>query len=160
MTKNTENISRLNSYLTKGLLLISGLIAAGIAVTILFAPDAFYAGYGIDVSSNASLASELKAPAGILLIAGLLMLAGAVRTEFTITALGTASMIYLSYGLSRLLSIAIDGIPHSGLVSAAAFEIAIGLVCVRVYMCHRKSAVGPRVTAREGWNARRQEATR
>ena len=61
---------------------------------------------------------------GLLLTSGLLMLAGVVRTELTVASLGMASLIYLSYGLSRLLSIAIDGIPHSGLVSAAILEIA------------------------------------
>lgn len=160
MTKNIENLTRLNSYLVKGLLLTSGLFAAGIAATILFAPDAFYAGYGIDTGSDVSLANELKAPAGMLLIAGLLMLAGVVRTELTGASLGTASLIYLSYGLSRLLSMVIDGIPHSGLVSAAMLEIAIGLVCLLVFMRHRKSAVGPRVAARGDWNAPSEEATR
>ena len=97
--------------LTKGLLLISGLLAAGIAATILFAPDAFYAGYGIDTSANVNLANELKAPAGMLLIAGFLMLAGLVRAKLTVVSLGIASLIYLPYGLSRLLSMLVDGIP-------------------------------------------------
>ena len=160
MTNQIESVSRLNSYLTKSLLLISGLIAAGIAVTVLFAPGPFYAGYGIDISSNASLANELKAPAGVLLMAGLLMLAGVVRTELTVASLGIASLIYLPYGLSRLLSMAIDGIPHDGLVGAAILEIAIGLVCVRVWSYHRHSAIRPRAAARDGWNAPSEEANR
>ena len=125
--------------LTKGLLLISGLLAAGIAATILFAPDAFYAGYGIDTSANVNLAYELKAPAGMLLIAGFLMLAGLVRAKLTVVSLGIASLIYLPYGLSRLLSMLVDGIPHSGLVSAAVLEIAIGSICLLAFTRHRKS---------------------
>ena len=83
MTDKNENVSRLGSYMIKGLLLVSGLIAVGIAVAILFMPDAFYAGYGIDTGANVSLANELKAPAGMLLIAGLLVLAGVFTPRMT-----------------------------------------------------------------------------
>lgn len=129
MTMNTQNMSAFSSYVTKGLLLASGLLAAGIATTIHFAPDAFYAGYGFDIGSNVSLANELKAPAGVLLIAGLLMLAGVFYAELAVSSLATATVIYLSYGLSRLLSMTIDGVPNSALVGAAALEIAIGVFC-------------------------------
>ena len=126
---------RLLSYcVTKGLLLASGLLAAGIAATILVAPDVFYAGYGIDVGSNASLRNELKAPAGALLIAGLLMLAGVFRAGLASSSLALAAVIYLSYGLSRLSSMATDGIPHGGLVGAAVLEISLGVICLLDYM--------------------------
>jgi len=129
MTTNTQNMNVFSSYVTKGLLLASGLLATGIAATILFAPDAFYASYGIDIGSNVGLTNELKAPAGVLLTAGLLMLTGAIRAELAVLSLATATVIYLSYGLSRLLSMAIDGVPNSALVTAAVLEIAIGVFC-------------------------------
>ena len=157
MTKNIENMTRFSSYATKGLLLTSGLLAAGIAATILFAPDAFYASYGIEVSSNVSLANELKASAGMLFIAGLLMLAGVIRTELTVASLGTATVTFLSYGLSRLLSMAIDGVPHSGLVSAAVLEIAIGVICLMAFMRFRKSGFTPRIAGRGAWNTASEE---
>ena len=111
---------------SKLLLLISGTTAIGIAVTILFAPSGFYAAYGIELAGDTSLTNELKAPAGVLLVAGLVMLAGIFRAHLMTVSLVAATSIYLSYGMSRLVSIAIDGVPHSGLVGAAIFEIAIG----------------------------------
>ncbi|MGI9260510.1 MAG: DUF4345 domain-containing protein, partial [Woeseiaceae bacterium] len=114
----------------KLILLLSGLVACGIAVTILFAPDSFYMAYGIELAGNTSLVNELKAPAGVLFVAGLLMLAGVVRERLTSAALQVAATIYLAYGASRFLSFAVDGVPHSALVGAAAFEIAIGAVCL------------------------------
>ena len=115
---------------TRLLLSISGVVAAAIAATILVAPEAFYTGYGIEVAGNATLANELKAPAGALLVAGLLMLAGVVRRELEIVSLTTAAVVYLSYGLSRLSSIAIDGMPHSAMLGAAGIELALGAVCL------------------------------
>jgi hypothetical protein len=126
MTTNTKNVNVFSAYLIRVLLLASGLLAAGIAATILFAPDAFYTGYGIDVGSNVNLANELKAPAGLLLIAGLLMLIGVFRAGFIIPSLATATVIYLTYGASRLLSMTLDGAPDSALVTAAMLEIAVG----------------------------------
>ena len=111
-------------------LLLSGLVACGIAVTILFAPDSFYTAYGIELAGNTSLVNELKAPAGVLFIAGLLMLAGVVRARLTAVSLKVAAAIYLAYWTSRFLSFAIDGVPHSALVGAAAFEIASGGICL------------------------------
>ena len=108
----------------------SGLVAVAIAVTILFAPVAFYAGYGIDVTGDATLANELKAPAGALLVAGLVMFAGVFRRELAVASLTTAAVVYLSYGLSRVTSIAIDGMPHSGMVNAAGVELVIGAICL------------------------------
>jgi hypothetical protein len=118
------------SHMVKLTLTLSALVAVGIAGTILFAPEAFYAGYGIEVGGDATLVNELKAPAGVLLVAGLLMFAGVFRTELLKVSLTTASVVYLSYGLSRLLSMAIDGLPHSSLVSAAGIELGIGAACL------------------------------
>ena len=108
----------------------SGLIAIVIALAILFAPEALYAGYGIEVGDNATLANELKAPGGMLLAAGMLMFAGVFRSQYAVMSLTTAAGVYLSYGFSRLASMAIDGIPHSGLVGAAGLELVIGAVCL------------------------------
>jgi len=125
-------------YTTKALLTASGLIAAGIALAILFAPGHFYASYGIDVAGNTNLANELKAPMGILLAAGLFMFVGVVKARFVVPSLAVAALIYLSYGLSRFASMAIDGVPHSGLVAAAAIELVIGALCLAELMFLRR----------------------
>ena len=151
MIKNDERVSVLSSYGTRGLLLASGLIAAGITAMILFAPNAFYGSYGIEIGANVSLANELRAPAGLLLLAGLLMLTGVFRQEFAILSLATATAVYLSYGLSRILSMAIDGVPHSGLVTAAVIEIAIGGICLVDLIRYRKTTIAHQIAAEGVW---------
>jgi len=122
-------------------LLIAGIVAIGIAAAILFAPEGFYAAYGIEVAGNTNLTNELKAPAGVLFVAGLLMLAGVFRAQLTAVSLTAAAAIYLPYGLSRLLSFALDGVPNSALVSAAIFEIAVGAVCLLALMPGREHGI-------------------
>ena len=124
---------------TRGLLLVSGLLATGIAAAILFAPDAFYAGTGIDLGSNTSLANEIKAPMGMLLVAGLFMLVGVFRTSFVVPSLAAGTFIYLSFGLSRLLSMAIDGVPDSAMISAAMIELVIGTLCLAELLPARRA---------------------
>ena len=116
--------------LARIVLLIAGFSAVVIAAAILLAPDAFYSSYGISLADDINLANELKAPMGLLVAAGLLMLAGAVRADLTVAALAVATAVYLSYGLSRASSFAIDGVPHSALVGATAFELVLGAVCL------------------------------
>lgn len=55
MIENDERTGVFSSYGTRGLLLASGLIAAGIAALFLIAPVVFYGGYGINIDANVSL---------------------------------------------------------------------------------------------------------
>lgn len=119
-----------NSTTLKVILIISGLIATGIGGAILFVPTAFYATNGIELDGNISLLNEIRAPGGALLASGILIMLGAFVAKLTFTSLVVSTLLYLSYGISRIASIAMDGIPVEGLVQAAALEMAIGLVCV------------------------------
>ena len=126
-----------NSNVLKSLLIISGLVAAAIGAGILFAPVAFYATYGIALGGNASLLNEIRAPGGALLVSGILIISGAFVKKLTFTAVVVSTLLYLSYGLSRVISIAIDGMPVEALVQAAVLEIVIGVACVFALIQYR-----------------------
>lgn len=130
-------------YIARGVLLLSGLLAMGIAASILLAPQAFYAGYGIELEGNVNLANELKAGTGVLFAAGALMLAGAFRRDRVEQSLALATTVYLGYGVSRLFSIGLDGVPDGGLVGAAALEVALGAVALLLFRRYRRHAGGP-----------------
>ncbi|MEV0756149.1 DUF4345 domain-containing protein [Streptosporangium sp. NPDC050280] len=118
-------------------LLVSGAVMIGIGAAVLFAPAAFHGTNGIELGSDAGLLSEIRAAGGALLAAGALIALGAFVARLAFTATLAGAGIYLSYGLSRLLSITLDGIPASGLVLATALELAIGLACVFVLVRYR-----------------------
>jgi hypothetical protein len=128
-----------NSNVVKTVLILSGLIASGIGGTIVFDPVAFYATYGIELAGNINLFNEIRAPGGALLAGGILIMLGAFVDKLTFTSVVVSTLLYLSYGLSRILSMAIDGMPAEGLVQAAALEIVIGLVCVFVFVKYREN---------------------
>ncbi|MEM7248172.1 MAG: DUF4345 domain-containing protein [Acidobacteriota bacterium] len=114
----------------RALLIGCSSIAVGIGAAILFFPTAFHASYGTTLGSDANLLSEIRAPGGALLALGCLMLIGAFVRSFTFASTSIAAAVYLSYGLSRLLSLGLDGMPDSGLLVAAALELGLGSACV------------------------------
>ena len=127
-----------NSKVLKIVLFVSGLIAASVGGAILLMPADFYASNGIDLGGQVSLLNEIRASGGVLLAAGILIISGSFVANLTFTAVVIASLLYLSYGLSRILSFTIDGMPSDGLVQAAALEIAIGVVCLWAFAKYRE----------------------
>ena len=126
------------------LLVLSSLIAIGIGASILFAPASFHASNGIEIGLDPSLRSEVRAPGGALLALGALMLVGVFARSFTFASTAIAAAVYLSYGFARLLSIALDGMPESGLVLATAIELGLGAVLALLLL---RSAGRPAVGA-------------
>lgn len=121
----------------KVLLLLSGGLLILVGVYILLSPVDFYASNQIELGANVSLLNELKAPAGLLLAAGVFMIGAIFARRQTDTALWLATLIYLSYAVSRSVSMAIDGIPAVGLIQAAALEAILGVACLAVLMARR-----------------------
>ena len=117
-----------NSIALKALLIIAGLIGVIVGAGILFAPIQFHATSGIVLDSNASLMSEVRAPGGALLVGALIVLAGAFISRLTFIATVLTALLYLSYGLARVFSIIIDGLPDTALLAATGIELVIGLL--------------------------------
>jgi len=118
-------------------LLVAGALLILVGSYILAAPTDFYASNNIELGANVSLLNELKAPAGMLLAAGLFMIGAIFVRRMADTATSLAALIYLSYAVSRFASMAFDGLPATGLVQAASLEGIVGLACLAVFMIRR-----------------------
>ena len=112
------------------LLCLAGTIALGVGLSILWSPTAFYALNHIDLSGSVSLCNEVRASAGMLTASGLVMFLGVLLPRFTLTSGVLATLVFLSYGVSRLGAMAADGLPTASLVWSAAIELAVGLGCL------------------------------
>ncbi len=73
--------------------------------------------------------NEVRAPGGALLACGLVVMVGAFLRQLTFTSTVLATLVYLSYGLSRVLSIVADGMPADLLIQVTVLEVVIGLIC-------------------------------
>lgn len=112
---------------------IAGLTALGIGGAILAAPVAFYAGYGIVLTQDASLLSELRAPGTGLAALGAIMLAGLVRAGWAPFSLMAALTVYLAFPAGRLASLVMDGVPSGGIIGALVIELAIAGLCLAAF---------------------------
>ncbi|WP_152543010.1 DUF4345 domain-containing protein [Sulfitobacter mediterraneus] len=125
--------------LTKIALAVSGVIATGVGVGVLFAPHAFHAAAGIMLGKDVNLLNELRSSGGMVLVSGLFILLGAIRAKVAFLALVVSSVLYLSYGLSRVVSLAADGIPSGSMLQILVLELVIGGICAILRQRQRAS---------------------
>ena len=111
---------------TPWLLGLTATLVLAIGGALLLAPHAMHRGNGVDLGSHASLLSEIRAPAGALVAFGFLMLGATLRRTWRLLALRAGGLLLLSYGLARLVSIALDGWPSIVLVAAMVVELLAG----------------------------------
>ena len=128
------------SILHKAVLVAGGATAIFIGGSILVSPDAFYAAYGISLPGDVSLANELRAMGGAVLMLGLLILSGLMISSLTLAWTLLAAAMFLAYGASRFLSLGLDGQPDAGLVTAMMAEIVIGLASLAALIAARRPA--------------------
>jgi len=112
------------------MLLVSGAIAVLIGVAIIFDPVGFHATSGIHLGvAQPALLNEMRAAGGPVLAAGLLALTGLAVRPLQGTALTASAVFYSGYGLARLASLVMDGVPDQALVWITALELAVGALC-------------------------------
>ena len=111
---------------TRIFLALSGTIAALIGLSVLFVPHAFFATNHITLGTDPNLMSEIRAPGGLLLASGVIMLCGAIMRSLMRAALLTGAVVFSMYGVSRLVSLAFDGMPSSSIFGALVIELVVG----------------------------------
>jgi len=126
---------------TRLFLALSGAIGAVIGLCVLFIPHAFFASNNVTLGVDPNLLSEIRAPGGTLLIAGAITIYGAIRTRFLRIALFIGAVLFSSYGVSRLVSLFLDGIPSSTLIGALMIELVFGAIAT--FLTIKFSAAAP-----------------
>ena len=114
--------------LTRTLLSTSGLLIGLIGGAILISPIPFMEMSDITLEQNPDLISELTAPSGVLLITSAIMLLGAIKLRFADLALLSGVIVYGSYGISRLFSLLLHGMPGKSVVTAMIVEIGLAIL--------------------------------
>ena len=127
-----------NSKIFKTVLFLAGLIAAIVGAGSLFAPVAFHESSGIALGDSVNLLNEMRAAGGALFTSGLFIMIGTFVASLQFTALILATLLYLSYALSRGVSIMIEGMPSAELVQIAVFELVVGLACAFLLIQYNK----------------------
>ncbi|MEM7704748.1 MAG: DUF4345 domain-containing protein [Pseudomonadota bacterium] len=130
----------------------SGAVLLAIGAALVFEPLGFAASNGVVLPNDVSVLSEYRAPGGLLVVVGLLMLVSAFSRRHLATGLWAGALVYCSYGGARLLGYVIDGAPSSTLVQAMVVEWVIGLACLAAAagLAHASYSGLPVEAVREG----------
>jgi len=91
--------------------------------------------FGITVDTT-NLTHIMRAVMGLYIGMIVFWLCGAFRTSMAGPALAACAVFMLGLAAGRLLSFALDGLPHWLLVVYAALEIVLGLTAVHLYRGH------------------------
>lgn len=124
----------MNNIKTKILLITSGLILLSVGLSILFLPHAFYQSNGTILGNEPSLLSEIRAGGGMLLVSGILVIIDTFRKSLHRQALALSALVFLAYGVARLASMVMDGIPSTSLVISTGIELLVGTLCLIVLL--------------------------
>lgn len=120
----------MSRILTRAMLGLSGAVLASIGGALLVSPVDFLAMSHVFIESDPGLLSELTAPSGVLIFTGILMIVGALKLSLANPALFTGAIVYGSYGLGRLVSMVLHGLPSESLIIATVIEFAVAAVLV------------------------------
>ena len=115
-------------------LFIAGLVLLAIGGGILLTPHAFHASNGIVLGNDPNLLSEIRAPGGLLVVSAVIILIGTMRPNWRQFSVVLTVLIFGSFGLARLVGLALDGMPSIGIIAATVIELvvaAIGLLILR-----------------------------
>lgn len=115
----------------------AGVIALSIGVAIAFFPITFYASYGISIDTDPNVLSELRAPGTNLAVLGVIMIAGAFKTNWFNIARVLVISVFLAFAAGRLVSWGIDGIPNASILSALVIEAVIGILVLLTTRPHK-----------------------
>ena len=128
------------SKVLKAILIVLGLLLIGIGLWRLFDPIGFFQNSGITLDNQAGLLSEARATGGAVVGFGLLILLGAFIQKLSYTSTIAAIVLFLGFGVARLIGFAMDGNPGDGVIQGIIIEFVFGLIAVFALFKYRKKS--------------------
>jgi hypothetical protein len=129
-----------NSKVLKGILIVLGLVLTIIGLWRLFDPIAFFENSGLVLSNEAGLLSEARATGGAVVGFGIVVLLGAFNKRLSYTSTITALVVFLGFGIARLIGFSLDGNPGEGVIQGIIIEFVLGLLAVFALFKYREKS--------------------
>ncbi|MCK7614781.1 DUF4345 domain-containing protein [Roseibium sediminicola] len=108
---------------------LTALTSFVIGSLLVFAPGVLFGLNGIVLDPSAAMMSEIRSPGVLILHVGVVATAGLMNQGFDRPALLVSAGLLLAYGVGRLISLPLDGMPPMSLQVAAAVELSLGAWC-------------------------------
>ena len=129
-----------NSKVLKGILIVLGLLLTIIGSWRLFDPIAFFENSGLVLSNEAGLLSEARATGGAVVGFGIVVLLGAFIQRLSYTSTIAAIVVFLGFGIARVIGLGLDGNPGVGVIQGIIVEFILGLLAVFALFRYREKS--------------------
>ena len=129
-----------NSKVLKGILFVLGLLLVVVGSWRLFNPIAFFENSGLILNNEAGLLSEARATGGAVVGFGLVILLGAFSQRLSYTSTISAIVVFLGFGIARVIGFALDGNPGEGVIQGIIIEFVMGLLAVFALFKYREKS--------------------
>ena len=129
-----------NSKVLKGILIVLGLLLTVIGLWRLFDPITFFENSGLVLSNDAGLLSEARGAGGVVVGFGIVVLLGAFNQRLSYTSTIAALVVFLGYGIARLIGFSLDGNPGEGVIQGIIIEFFLGLLAVFALFKYREKS--------------------
>ena len=129
-----------NSKVLKGILMVLGLILTVIGLWRLFDTITFFENSGLVLSNDAGLLSEARGAGGAVVGFGIVVLLGAFNQRLSYTSTIAAIVVFLGFGIARLIGFSLDGNPGTGVIQGIIVEFVFGLLAVFALFKYREKS--------------------
>ena len=127
-----------NSKVLKGFLILLGLPLIIFGLWRLLDPISFFNFSGLLLSTDAGLLSEARGAGGAILGFGILIFLGAFKKNLAFTSTIVAIVVFLGFGIARIISLVVDGNPGSMIFQGIIGEFVFGLLAVFALIKYRE----------------------
>ncbi len=103
-------------------------------------PIEFYNFSGLTLDNDIGILSEARGAGGAILGLGILIFLGAFFPSLTFTSIIVLIVVFLSYGLARLLGIAADGAPGPDIIKGIISEFIAAPIGIFAFLKYRKKS--------------------
>jgi len=127
-----------DSKVLKGILILIGANLIILGLWRLIDPIAFFEFSGLVLSKDAGLLNEARGLGGAIIGFGVLIFLGAFKKNLAFTSTLVAVVLFLGFGIARLISLAIDGNPGEALFMGIIGEFVMGLLALFALIKYRE----------------------
>jgi hypothetical protein len=128
-----------NSKALKAILFFLGLFLIVFGAGRVFLPSEFYALNGLTLGDDVSMLNEARGAGGVMLGSGILIMMGVFLEKMRFTSTVIAILAFLSYGIARLIGIAIDGLPNEKIIQGIIAEFIFGITALVAFLKYQKN---------------------
>ena len=126
-----------NSNILKGILILLGLNLTVLGSWRVIDPIAFFEFSGMILSNDVGLLNEARGAGGAVVGFGILILLGAFNRKLSYTSTIAAIVLYLGFGVARVIGFVLDGNPGEMILQGIIGEFVFGLVGVFALIKYR-----------------------